>query len=99
MGYKPLEHFEKSRITPTEFDRYFRKQLVYGDVHDPGAAMLGGVGGHAGLFSNANDLGVLMQMYLNGGSYGGDFFFDSNVINDFTRCQFCDNNKSKGCRF
>ena len=99
MGYKPLEHFEKSRITPTEYDRHFRKQLVHGDVHDPGAAMLGGVGGHAGLFSNANDLGILMQMYLNGGNYGGDFFFDSAVINDFTRCQFCDNKNRRGAGF
>ena len=99
MGYKPLERFEKSRITPTEYDRYFRKQLVHGDVHDPGAAMLGGVGGHAGLFSNANDLGILMQMYLNGGSYGDDFFFDSTIINNFTRCQFCDNNNRRGAGF
>lgn len=99
MGYKPLERFKKSTITPTEYDQYFRKQLVHGDVHDPGAAMLGGVGGHAGLFSNANDLGILMQMYLNGGTYGGDYFFDSTIINDFTRCQFCDNHNRRGAGF
>lgn len=99
MGYRPLERFEKSRIAPTEYDRYFRNQLVHGDVHDPGAAMLGGVGGHAGLFSNANDLGVLMQMYLNGGVYGGEKYFDSTVINDFTRCQYCESDNRRGASF
>ena len=64
---------------------------MHGDVHDPGAAMLGGIGGHAGLFSNANDLGIMMQMYLNGGSYGGQKFFDKAIIDDYTKCQFCEN--------
>lgn len=99
MTYRPLEKFDKSRITPTEYDRYFRNQLVHGDVHDPGAAMLGGVGGHAGLFSNANDLGKLMQLYLNKGEYGGDRYFDSTIINDFIRCQFCDNDNRRGAGF
>ncbi|MEZ4722893.1 MAG: serine hydrolase [Flavobacteriales bacterium] len=99
MTYNPLDKFDKSRITPTEFDRYFRNQLVHGYVHDPGSAMLGGVGGHAGLFSNANDLGKLMQMYLNGGTYGGEKFFDSTVIADFVRCQFCDNDNRRGAGF
>jgi len=99
MTYKPLEKFNKSRITPTEFDRDFRHQLVHGDVHDPGAAMLGGVGGHAGLFSNANDLGILMQMYLNGGNYGGEQLIDSTILADYIRCQFCDNDNRRGAGF
>lgn len=99
MTYRPLLKFDKSRITPTEYDRYFRKQLIQGDVHDPGAAMLGGVGGHAGLFSNANDLGILMQMYLNGGIYGGERYFDSTIIADFVRCQFCENDNRRGAGF
>jgi len=61
--------------------------------------MLGGVGGHAGLFSNANDLGKLMQLYLNKGEYGGDRYFDSTIINDFIRCQFCDNDNRRGAGF
>ncbi|MDF2438495.1 MAG: beta-lactamase [Bacteroidota bacterium] len=89
MGYKPREHFPLSRLIPTEFDAKFRKQQVHGDVHDQGAAMLGGVGGHAGLFSNANDLAIMMQMYLNDGKYGGQFFIDSNTVHEFTKCQFC----------
>ena len=99
MGYNPLNRFHKDRITPTEFDKAYRGQLIHGYVHDPAAAMLGGVGGHAGLFSNANDLGIMMQMYLNGGSYGGDKFFSPEVIADFTRCQFCDNDNRRGAGF
>ena len=70
MGYQPLERHEKSRIAPTENDQIFRRQVVHGRVHDPGAAMLGGVGGHAGLFADAMDCARLMQMMLNGGMYG-----------------------------
>ena len=80
IGYHPLEKWDLSRITPTENDTFFRHQLIHGYVHDQGAALLGGVGGHAGLFSNANDLAAVMQMYLNKGIYGGDTLIDSNVI-------------------
>lgn len=88
MRYKPLEHFKKDRIAPTEMDTSFRKQLVHGYVHDPGAAMLGGVSGHAGLFSNANDQAKLMQMYLQGGYYGGYQFLRPETIHEFTKQQF-----------
>lgn len=93
MGYKPLARFELDRIVPTEFDAKFRKQLVHGDVHDQGAAMLGGVGGHAGLFSDANDLAVMMQLFLNKGEYGGKRYIDSATINEFTKCQYCKDNR------
>jgi beta-N-acetylhexosaminidase len=93
MGYKPMDRFDLSRIPPTEYDVQFRKQLVHGDVHDQGAAMLGGVGGHAGLFSDANDLAVLMQMYLQKGEYAGVRYLDSAVVSEFTRCQYCLNNR------
>src|SRR5690606_9945801 len=63
-AYLPHAYFSRDRIVPTEYDSTFRKQLVQGYVHDPGAAMLGGVGGNAGLFSNANDLAILMQVLL-----------------------------------
>ena len=65
LGYLPLDRVEKTRIIPTEQDYFYRSQLINGYVHDQGAAMLGGVGGHAGVFSNANDLAKIMQMYLN----------------------------------
>lgn len=90
MGYLPLERFPKDRIVPTEYDTYFRGQLVHGYVHDPGAAMQGGVGGHAGVFSNAEDLASIMQMLLNKGEYGGERFLSEAVVDEYTRCQFCD---------
>jgi len=93
MGYKPLSRFDQSRIVPTEFDAKFRKQQIQGDVHDQGAAMLGGVGGHAGLFSNANDLAVMMQMFMNYGTYGGKRYIDSSTVAEFTKCQYCKDNR------
>jgi beta-glucosidase-like glycosyl hydrolase/CubicO group peptidase (beta-lactamase class C family) len=82
-GYLPLQRFSKTSIVPTENDLVFRKQLLQGHVHDPGAAMLGGVACHAGIFSNANDLAKIMQMYLNGGSYGGEQFIEPGIIDLF----------------
>ena len=64
IRYLPLNHFDQEKIVPTEHDSLFRKQLIHGYVHDPGAAMLGGVGGHAGVFSNATDLASIMQIFL-----------------------------------
>ncbi|MCI5055031.1 MAG: serine hydrolase, partial [Flavobacteriales bacterium] len=98
-GYLPRERFSLDRIPPTEYDMLFRKQLVHGDVHDPGAAMLGGVGGHAGLFSNANDLAKLMQMYLNFGTYGGKRYIAEETLKEFSKCQYCDNHNRRGAGF
>ncbi len=99
MGYLPLKRFNKDRIAPTENDLVFRKQIIHGYVHDPGAAMLGGVAGHAGLFSNANDLAKLMQVYLNGGEYAGDRFFKQKTIDKFTSCPECNNGNRRGLGF
>jgi beta-N-acetylhexosaminidase len=99
MGYLPLNRFEPSRIVPTENDLFFRKQLIHGYVHDPAAAMLGGVSGHAGVFSNANDLAKLMQMYLNKGSYGGEKFIERETITYFTSCPFCETHNRRGIGF
>lgn len=99
MRFHPREHFELTQIVPTEYDMTFRKQLIQGDVHDPGAAMMGGVGGHAGLFSNAQDLIALMQMYLNMGEYGGRRYISEATMKEFTRCQFCANDNRRGLGF
>lgn len=99
LTYKPLEKFSKDRIVPTENDMHFRRGLVHGTVHDPGAAMLGGVAGHAGLFSNANDLAKLFQMYLNNGKYGGERFIDSNIVAEFTKTQFKEEDNRRGAGF
>lgn len=93
ITYHPKRNFKLSEITPTENDTIFRHQLVHGHVHDPGAAMLGGVGGHAGLFSNALDLGTLMYTLINEGKYGGEQIINPDIISDFTKCQFCPNNR------
>lgn len=84
LGYLPLNRFPRERIVPTENDLFFRRQLIHGYVHDPGAAMLGGVSGHAGLFGCANDLAKIMQMYLNGGWYGEDHFIDDTTLATYT---------------
>ncbi|MBC7863129.1 MAG: serine hydrolase [Bacteroidia bacterium] len=83
MMYKPYRALSYSMIAPTEDDKTFRKTQIWGDVHDPGAALMGGVGGHAGLFSNANDLAVIMTMLLNKGVYGGERYLDSNSVKLF----------------
>jgi beta-N-acetylhexosaminidase len=98
-GYLPLEHFAADRIVPTENDLFFRKQLLRGYVHDPGAAMLGGVAAHAGIFSNANDLAKIMQMYLNRGRYGGMDFIADTIIDRFNTCIHCDEGNRRGIGF
>lgn len=94
--YNPWQNFPLTQIAPTEQDPIFRKQLVHGYVHDQGAALLGGIAGHAGLFSNANDLAKFMQMLLNGGAYGGQQFLDSQTIDKFTQYQFPRNRRGLG---
>jgi beta-N-acetylhexosaminidase len=99
MRFHPRKHYELDRLIPTEYDMNFRKQLVHGDVHDPGAAMMGGVGGHAGLFSTATDLMALMQMYLNMGEYGGKRYISEATMKEFSRCQFCIKGNRRGLGF
>lgn len=99
MCFNPLEQYNPKEIVPTENDRYFRKQLLKGYVHDPGAAMLGGVSGHAGLFSNANDLAIIMQMLLQGGEYGGTSYLKWNTVHQFTKLQFPLNENRRGIGF
>ncbi len=82
--FLPLEKIEKSRIVPSEKDNYFRSQVLQGHVHDMGAAMLGGVSGHAGLFGNAEDMAVIFQMLLNGGYYGGKQYLQPSTVDLFT---------------
>jgi CubicO group peptidase (beta-lactamase class C family) len=99
MGYNPLDRYDKNNIVPTEEDTYFRMQKIHGYVHDQGAAMLGGVSGHAGLFSTANDVAKMMQLFLNGGSYGGQQYLSSKVVSDFNTCYYCDQNVRRGVGF
>jgi CubicO group peptidase (beta-lactamase class C family) len=96
IGYKPLTWYMLDKIVPTENDKTFRGQQVHGYVHDPGAAMLGGVGGHAGLFSNAHDLATIMQLFLNKGKAGKLQLLDEKVVDEFTRVQFKGNRRGAG---
>jgi CubicO group peptidase (beta-lactamase class C family) len=87
-GFLPRNRFNKQRIVPTtENDNWFRNMLVQGYVNDPGAAMAGGVEGHAGLFANANDMAIFYQMLLNRGTYGGQKYFDAATVSLFTSRQ------------
>jgi len=97
--FNPLNKFSEEEIVPTEEDDYFRYQRVQGYVHDMGAAMQGGVGGHAGLFSTANEVAKIMQMYLQGGYYGGERFFNARTIKRFNTCYFCNKNVRRGVGF
>ena len=83
-GFHPLERFALNQIVPTEEETGFRKQLIQGTVHDEGSALGGGVAGHAGLFSNAYDLGKLYQMLMNGGELNGHRYLNWATIQDFT---------------
>ncbi|MBK6266633.1 serine hydrolase [Marivirga sp. S37H4] len=96
LGFLPLCNFSAERIAPTENDRLFRNDLIKGWVHDQGAAMMGGVAGHAGLFSNAMDLAVLMQMNLWDGAYGGSRYFAKGTVPYFTKKQYSDNRRGLG---
>ncbi len=97
--YNPSAIFSDTQIVPTEIDDYFRYQEVHGYVHDMGAAMQNGVGGHAGIFSNANDVAKIMQMFLQKGYYGGKRYFKTQTMDMFNRCHYCKNDNRRGIGF
>jgi beta-N-acetylhexosaminidase len=97
--YNPRNKFSLKDIIPTEIDTYYRYKKVHGYVHDMGAAMQGGVGGHAGVFSNANDVAKIMQMYLQKGFYGGKRYLKSETIDKFNTCYYCDSDNRRGIGF
>jgi CubicO group peptidase (beta-lactamase class C family) len=84
-GFKPRDKFSRDQIVPTEDEyNHFRRQLLWGDVHDEGSSMFGEVAGHAGLFSDAEDLSKVYQMLLNGGTYKGKRYLKESTIKLFT---------------
>ena len=87
MTFNPVNKYPIDFVAPTEDDVAFRKRQIQGYVHDPGAAMYGGVAGHAGLFGKANDLAVMMQLMLNGGKYGDVEFIGEKTVERFTKRQ------------
>ena len=99
MTYLPLNKLDKSSIVPSEKDTYYRNQLLHGYVHDMGAAMLGGVAGHAGLFANANDVAKMMQLYLQKGYYGGKRYFKKETFDKFNKRYYSDKKVRRGLGF
>ena len=97
--FNPIKKYPLSRIVPTEYDSLFRKQQLRGTVHDEGAAMLGGISGHAGLFATANDLMKLLEMYRRMGIYGGEQIIASEVMKKYTSVQFPENGNRRGLGF
>lgn len=96
LGYLPRLHFNPNRIAPTEKDKLFRKSLLLGYVHDQGAAMHGGIAGHAGLFGTAMDLAKLGQLWLNKGSYAGLDYFKPETVSLFTEKQYANSRRGLG---
>lgn len=99
LTFNPKRFYKLDEIVPSERDTFFRQTLLRGQVHDEGAAMLGGLSGHAGLFGNANDLMKVMQMYLQSGYYGGKQFISSDALFEFTRYQYPELGSRRGIAF
>ena len=99
LGFNAGDKFSKDQIVPTEADDFFRMELLHGIVHDEGAAFMKGVSGNAGLFSNAIDLAKVWQMLLNDGIYGDQRFLKKSTIDEFTKCQYCDQDNKRGLGF
>jgi CubicO group peptidase (beta-lactamase class C family) len=97
--YNPYRYYPMDQIVPTENDDFFRSENLHGFVHDEGAAMLGGISGHAGLFGTTIDLAKLFQMYLQKGFYGGRRYISEKTINEFTRIQYPDDDNRRGLVF
>ena len=99
LTFNPWQRYPSERIIPTEYDSLFRKQQLRGTVHDEGAAMLGGISGHAGLFATGNDLMKLMELYRRMGNYAGEQLIKPEVVKEYTRVQFPGNNNRRGLGF
>ncbi len=99
MLYNPLRKYSKDEIIPTEIDNYFRYDTIQGYVHDMAAAMQGGIGGHAGVFTNSLDVAKMMQMYLQQGNYGNHQFITKETFNKFNTCYYCKDENRRGVGF
>ena len=99
IGYCPLRWRTRETIIPTEEDQVFRKQLLWGDVHDQVAALMGGVSGHAGLFANSHDLAVIAQLFLDEGKFEGKQLLKPETIKYFTTAPFTSNDNRRGLGF
>ncbi|MEO0471541.1 MAG: glycoside hydrolase family 3 N-terminal domain-containing protein [Bacteroidota bacterium] len=94
--FRPNEKGLAGDCPPTELDTVWRQGVVQGFVHDPAASLLGGVSGHAGLFSNVYDLAKVLMMLKNGGVYGQKRYLRPTTIHHFTRKQIAHSRKGLG---
>lgn len=97
--FNPHESISLEEIVPSERDDFFRYSKLHGYVHDEGAAMLGGISGHAGLFSNAYEVAIVLQAMIQKGSYNNHRLFSENSFNTFNYCYYCDNDNRSGVGF
>ncbi|WP_149242656.1 glycoside hydrolase family 3 N-terminal domain-containing protein [Dyadobacter sp. 32] len=99
LTFNPKRFYSLNDIVPTERDTFFRQTQLHGQVHDEGAAMLGGLSGHAGLFGDANDVMKVWQMYLQNGYYGGEQLLSKDALFEFTKYQFPELGSRRGLGF
>lgn len=99
LMFNPSEQFDLLRIVPTEVDAFFRHSPIHGVVHDEGAILMKGVSGNAGLFSNAEDLGRLWEMYLLDGQYNGQQYLQPSTLELFTAAQYPNLDNRRGLGF
>jgi CubicO group peptidase (beta-lactamase class C family) len=95
----PTHRYPRKKIMPTEVDETFRNSMVRGYVHDESAALLGGISGNAGVFSNAESMAKILQMLLNGGTYNGKRYLKKKTIQEWTSCQYPENDNRRGLGF
>ncbi len=99
LNYNSFLYHNLDQIVPTERDTFFRMQQLHGTVHDEGAAMMGGISGNAGLFSNINDLAKMAYLYQQKGKYGKEQILPAKSVEEFTQCQFCEEGNRRGLGF
>jgi len=94
-----LKGIDLKSIAPTENDTLFRRQVVHGYVHDQTSALFGGYAGNAGLFSNVQDLAVILEMLMNKGIYNGKRYISEKTVQLFTSSYSCNNSKRRALGF
>ncbi len=99
LTYNPTLKYSTRNIAPSEIDEYFRYKEINGYVHDMAAAMFGGIASHAGLFGNAINVAKVMQMFIQGGNYANEQILESNTIDLFNNCYYCDEDNRRGVGF
>ena len=97
--FNPHQSISLEEIVPSERDDFFRYSKLHGYVHDEGAAMLGGISGHAGLFSNAYEVAIVLQAMIQKGTYDNKRLFSENSFNTFNYCYYCANENRSGVGF